>query len=63
MAPAGDPYEAIVSLGLPTNVDTVIVDGRILRRAGKFTTFDQAKIVTEAREAAIGLRDRAKWPT
>jgi hypothetical protein len=63
MAPAGDPYEAIVSLGLPTNVDTVIVDGRILRRAGKFTTFDQAKIVTEAREAAIGLRDRAKSPT
>src|SRR5215211_2842329 len=63
MAPAGDPYEAIVSLGLPTNVDTVIVDGRILRRAGKFTAFDQAKIVAEAREAAIGLRDKAKWPT
>ena len=62
-APAGDPYEAIVSLGLPTNVDTVIVDGRILRRAGKFTAVDHAKIVAEAREAAIGLRDRAKWPT
>ena len=42
-APVGDPYEAIVSLGLPTNVDTVIVDGRILRRAGKFTAFDHAK--------------------
>jgi cytosine/adenosine deaminase-related metal-dependent hydrolase len=63
MAPAGDPYEAIVSLGLPTNVDTVIVDGRILRRAGKFTAFDHVKIVAEAREAAIGLRDKAKWPT
>src|SRR5215472_3962641 len=63
MAPAGDPYEAIVSLGLPANVDTVIVDGRILRRAGKFTAFDHAKIVAEAREAAIGLRDKAKWPT
>ena len=45
------------------NVDTVIVDGRILRRAGKFTAFDHAKIVAEAREAAIGLRDKAKWPT
>ena len=63
MAPAGDPYEAIVSLGLPTNVDTVIVDGRVLRRAGTFTAFDHAKIVAEAREAAVGLRDKAKWPT
>ena len=62
-APAGDPYEAIVSLGLPTNVDTVIVDGRILRRGGKFTAFDHAKIVAEGREAAIGLLDKAKWPT
>jgi cytosine/adenosine deaminase-related metal-dependent hydrolase len=63
MAPAGDPYEAMVSLGLPTNVDTVIVDGRVLRRAGTFTAFDHAKIVAEAREAAVGLRDKAKWPT
>jgi 5-methylthioadenosine/S-adenosylhomocysteine deaminase len=63
MAPAGDPYEAIVSLGLPTNVDTVIVDGRILRRSGKFTAFDHAGIVAEARMAAIALRDKAKWPT
>jgi len=62
MAPAGDSYEAIVSLGLPANVDTVIVDGRILRRAGKFTAFDHGKIVAEAREAATALRDKAKWP-
>jgi cytosine/adenosine deaminase-related metal-dependent hydrolase len=63
MAPAGDPYEAIVSLGLPTNVDTVLVDGRVLRRGGKFTAFDHGKIVAAAREAALGLRDKAKWPT
>ena len=63
MAPTGDPYEAIVSFGLPTNVDTVIVDGRVLRRGGKFTAFDHAKIVAEAREAAVALRDKAKWPT
>jgi 5-methylthioadenosine/S-adenosylhomocysteine deaminase len=63
MAPPGDPYEAIVSLGMPTNVDTVIVDGRVLRRGGKFTAFDHGKIVAEAREAAIALRDKAKWPT
>jgi cytosine/adenosine deaminase-related metal-dependent hydrolase len=63
MAPVGDPYEAIVSLGLPTNVDTVIVDGRVLRRAGTFAAFDHTKIVAEAREAAVGLRDKARWPT
>jgi cytosine/adenosine deaminase-related metal-dependent hydrolase len=63
MAAAGDPYEAIVSLAMPTNVDTVIVDGRVLRRGGRFTAFDHAKVVAKAREAAIGLRDNAKWPT
>jgi cytosine/adenosine deaminase-related metal-dependent hydrolase len=63
MAPAGDPYEAIVSFALPANVDTVIVDGRVLRRAGKFTAFDHPKIVAEARAAAVALRDKAKWPT
>jgi len=62
MAPAGDPYEAIVSFAMPSNVDTVIVDGRVLRRAGKFTAYDHPKIVAEAREAAYALRDKAKWP-
>jgi cytosine/adenosine deaminase-related metal-dependent hydrolase len=61
-APAGDPYEAIVSFAMPPNVDTVIVDGRILRRGGKFTAMDHGKIVADAREAALGLRDKAKWP-
>jgi len=63
MAPAGDPYEALVSFGLPSNVDTVIIDGRVLRRAGRFTAFDHARIVADAREAAVALRDKAGWPT
>ncbi len=62
MAPVGDPYEALVSLAQPGNVDTVIVDGRVLRQAGKFTTLDHAKVVHEAQEAAAGLRTKAKWP-
>ena len=40
----------------------VIVDGRVLRRAGKFMAFDHARIVAEAREAAMALRARAGWP-
>jgi 5-methylthioadenosine/S-adenosylhomocysteine deaminase len=63
MAPVGDPYEAIVSLAQPANVDTVIVDGRILRQAAKFTALDHEKVVREAREAAAALRSRASWPT
>ena len=63
MAPVADPYEALVSFGQPANVDTVMVDGRILRRAGKFTAFDDAKIVADARAAALGLREKAGWPT
>ncbi len=63
MAPVGDPYEALVHRAQPGNVDTVIVDGRILRRGGKFTTLDHANVVKDAQQAAAGLRDRAKWPT
>jgi hypothetical protein len=33
-----------------------------LRRGAKFTAFDHAKIVAEAREAAVGLRNKAGWP-
>jgi cytosine/adenosine deaminase-related metal-dependent hydrolase len=63
MAPVSDPYEAVVSFALPANVDTVVIDGRILRRAGKFTAFDDATIVAEARASALALRDKAKWPS
>jgi len=62
MTPSGDPYEALVSLAEPVNIDTVIVDGRILRQAGKFTALDHAKVVREAQEATSGLRAKAGWP-
>jgi len=62
ITPVGDPYEALVSLAQPTNVDTVIVDGRILRQSGKFAALDHAKVVREAQEAAATLRTKAGWP-
>jgi cytosine/adenosine deaminase-related metal-dependent hydrolase len=62
IAPAGDPYEAIVSLAQPANIDTVIVDGRVLLRGSRFTAYDHPRIVAQAREAALALRDKAKWP-
>jgi 5-methylthioadenosine/S-adenosylhomocysteine deaminase len=62
MTSAGDPYEALVSLAQPANIDTVIVDGRILRRGSRFTALDQDQVVREAQEAALALRAKANWP-
>jgi cytosine/adenosine deaminase-related metal-dependent hydrolase len=62
MAPIGDPYDALVQLARPTNVDTVVVDGRILRRGGQFTALDQAMALRDAMDSLAGLKTRAKWP-
>jgi 5-methylthioadenosine/S-adenosylhomocysteine deaminase len=55
IAPVGDPYYAIVFSGQPANVDTVIVDGRILCRGGKLTAIDVAKTVREAGASARAI--------
>ena len=62
IAPAGgDPYEALMSFAQPRNIDTVIVDGRILRRTGEFTALDYADVLKQATETAAALRARANW--
>jgi len=61
IAPVGDPYEALISFAQPRNVDTVVVDGRILRRGGEFTSLDYAEALKEANESAAALRARANW--
>src|SRR5258706_8384613 len=61
IAPAGDAYEALVSFAQPRNVDTVIADGRILVRAGRFTALDHAEVLKEAAESVVALRARANW--
>ena len=50
MAPVGDPYYALVFQGQPANVDTVVVDGRILSRNGRPVGIDVARVVKEATE-------------
>jgi 5-methylthioadenosine/S-adenosylhomocysteine deaminase len=61
MAPMADPYTALVSFAQPTNIDTVVVDGRILRRGGAFTTLDYAEVLNQAAECARSLAEKAKW--
>ncbi len=56
MAPIGDPYEALVTLAQPGNVDTVVVDGRILRRKGRFTALDIDRVLRDAAETAAALQ-------
>ena len=62
MTPMGDPFEALVGLAQPNNVDTVVVDGRILRRGGRFASLDHAKLVADAMQSANDLRAKAGWP-
>jgi 5-methylthioadenosine/S-adenosylhomocysteine deaminase len=62
MAPMGDPFDALVALAQPNKVDTVVEDGRILRRANRFTGLNYAQVAKEAAETADALRTRAKWP-
>jgi cytosine/adenosine deaminase-related metal-dependent hydrolase len=60
MAPMADPYEALVNLAQPRNVDTVIADGRILLRGGRFTALDHAAVLRDAVDAVTALNARAK---
>jgi len=48
IAPVMDPAFALVYSAQPANVDTVIVDGRILIRHGRFLALDRAAVVREA---------------
>jgi cytosine/adenosine deaminase-related metal-dependent hydrolase len=59
MAPVVDPAVAVVHSAGPADVDTVVVDGRILKREGRFTAIDPAVAVAEAKEALDDLCARA----
>ena len=57
----GDPAVMLVTAAQPANVDTVMVDGRILKRSGKLTHLNIDQIAKEAGEANAALRKRANW--
>jgi cytosine/adenosine deaminase-related metal-dependent hydrolase len=59
MAPAGDVEAALVRCALPANVDTVVVDGRVLKRQGKLIAWDVAQVVRDAADSATAVRTRA----
>jgi cytosine/adenosine deaminase-related metal-dependent hydrolase len=50
IAPLGDPAEAIVRSAQPYNVDTVIVDGRFMKRGGRIVAFNADAVIADASE-------------
>jgi len=57
-----EPAHLLVEAAQPANVDTVVVDGRILKRGGVLTTVDVGPILDEAAESYQSLRKKANWP-
>jgi 5-methylthioadenosine/S-adenosylhomocysteine deaminase len=51
----------LVDSAQAANVDTVLVDGRLLKRNGKLTAIDAGKLLEEASAASEGVRRRANW--
>jgi 5-methylthioadenosine/S-adenosylhomocysteine deaminase len=54
-----DPAGLLVTAAQPANVDTVLADGRILKRGGALVTLDGERISARAREALARVRARA----
>jgi 5-methylthioadenosine/S-adenosylhomocysteine deaminase len=61
MALMTDPAHLVLECTEPENVDTVVVDGRVLKRGGRLVAIDGHKVVAEARVALAGVRERTKW--
>lgn len=56
-----DYAHAVLECTMPENIDTVVVDGRVLKRGGKLTVVDPQEVIRGARAALAGIRTRAAW--
>ena len=56
-----DPAHLLVEACGPSNVDTVLVDGRILKRDGKLTHIDVENLTAKTSSEFNSLRQRANW--
>lgn len=56
IGPFTEPVHMIVQSAHPTNVDTVVVDGRILKRHGKLTAIDVPRVMRDAQETIDRVR-------
>jgi cytosine/adenosine deaminase-related metal-dependent hydrolase len=61
MAVVTDPAHLVLEATGPENVDTVVVDGRILKRGGKLVALNTPEVIAGANAALAGIRERTKW--
>ena len=61
MGVVADAAHAVLECTLPENVDTVVVDGRVLKRGGKLTALDPRAVTADARASLAAVRARANW--
>ena len=61
MGDIGDPYDALVQLAQPSDVDLVVVDGRILHRNRQFMALDYGKLLADGAQSVAELTKKAKW--
>jgi cytosine/adenosine deaminase-related metal-dependent hydrolase len=60
VAPVGDPESTVVRSVTPANVDTVIIDGRVVKAGGVLQHVDVPEVVRNAEAAAGRVLRRAK---
>ncbi|RPI57073.1 MAG: amidohydrolase, partial [Lysobacterales bacterium] len=56
-----EPAHLLVEAAQPANVDTVIIDGRIVKRGGRLTSIDVGDVVDAAARASESVRRRSGW--
>jgi cytosine/adenosine deaminase-related metal-dependent hydrolase len=57
---AEDPVHLLVEAARPSNVDTVVIDGRILKRHGMMTALDPLRVLTDAQESMSAVVRRVQ---
>jgi len=62
VAPFGNPMLLLVQQAYPANVDTVVIDGRILKHKGELVAIDAEEVIRKAAESFTAARKRAGGP-
>jgi 5-methylthioadenosine/S-adenosylhomocysteine deaminase len=56
--PMHEPLSTLVYAGEQSNVDTVVIDGKVVLEAGRFTSIDEEAFVREVHDRALSLSQR-----
>ena len=56
--PMHEPLSTLVYAGEQSNVDTVVIDGKIVLESGRFTSIDEEAFVREVQDRALSLSRR-----